>query len=171
MTFNQNTSLEAQTFHKKLNEYLIESPGRMYIFEITKFCGYSTFIFMYKDETMLDLYNRISHHFSCNDIKGLYIDNHLNTNGTNAVNTNNGGNANNGTSANGGNVCTENNCCTCCADKSKYIQVPISSLKSVRDFVFSNTAIQPRNLEPIYSLPLPVVYRIYLDDGHCHGRT
>ena len=166
MTFNQDTSLEAQTFHKKLNEYLIESPGRMYIFEITKFCGYSTFIFMYKDETMLDLYNRISHHFSCNDIKGLYIDNHLNTNKGNA----NEGNTN-GTNANETNVCTENNCCTCCADKSKYIQVPISSLKSVRDFVFSNTAIQPRNLEPIYALPLPVVYRIYLDDGHCHGRT
>ena len=161
MSFNQDISLEAQTFHKKLNEYLIESPGRMYIFEITKFCGYSTFIFMYKDETMLDLYNRISHHFSCNDIKGLYIDNHLNTNGANT----------NGTNANETNVCTENNCCTCCADKSKYIQVPISSLKSVRDFVFSNTAIQPRNLEPIYALPLPVVYRIYLDDGHCHGRT
>ena len=167
MSFNQDISLESQTFHKKLNEYIIESPGRMYIFEITKFCGYSTIIFMYKDETMLDLYNRISHHFSCNDIKGLYIDNHLNKNGTNA----NKANANNGTSANGGNVCTENNCCTCCADKSKYIQVPISSLKSVRDFVFSNTAIQPRNLEPIYALPLPVVYRIYLDDGHCHGRT
>ena len=164
MTFNQDTSLEAQTFHKKLNEYLIESPGRMYIFEITKFCGYSTFIFMYKDETMLDLYNRISHHFGCNDIKGLYIDNHLNTNGANT-------NANTNTNANRGNVCTENNCCTCCADKSKYIQVPISSLKSVRDFVFSNTAKEPRNLEPIYSLPLPVVYRIYLDDGHCHGRT
>jgi hypothetical protein len=120
---------------------------------------------MYKDETMLDLYNRISHHFGCNDIKGLYINNHLNTNTNTNANTN--ANAN----TNRGNVCTENNCCTCCADKSKYIQVPISSLKSVRDFVFSNTAKEPRNLEPIYSLPLPVVYRIYLDDGHCHGRT
>lgn len=160
MSFNQDVSLESQTFHKKLNEYILESPGRMYIFEITKFCGYSTFIFMYKDETMLDLYNRISHHFGCNDIKGLYIDNHLNNkNGTN------------GTTTNKGNVCTENNRCSCCADKSKYIQVPISSLKSVRDFVFSNTAKEPRNLEPIYSIPLPVVYRIYLDDGHCHGRT
>ena len=162
MTFNQDTSLEAQTFHKKLNEYLIESPGRMYIFEITKFCGYSTIIFMYKDETMLDLYNRISHHFGCNDIKGLYIDNHLNNkNGTNV----------NGTNTNKGNVCTENNRCSCCADKSKFIPVPISSLKSVRDFIFSNTAKEPRNLEPIYPIPFPVVYRIYLDDGHCHGRT
>ena len=73
-------SLDNNDFHKKLNEYIIESPGRMYTFEITKFCGYSTFIFMYKDETMLDLYNRISHHFGCNDIKGLYIANHLNKN-------------------------------------------------------------------------------------------
>ncbi len=75
---NQNNNLNNNDFHKKLNEYIIESPGRMYTFEISKFCGYSTFIFMYKDETMLDLYNRISHHFGCNDIKGLYITNHLN---------------------------------------------------------------------------------------------
>lgn len=169
MSFNQDISLESQMFHKKLNEYIIESPGRMYIFEITKFCGYSTIIFMYKDETMLDLYNRISHHFGCNDIKGLYINNRLNTNGANANREN--GITTNGITINKGNVCTENNCCSCCADKSKYIPVPISSLKSVREFVFSNTAIQPRNLEPIYPIPLPVVYRIYLDDGHCHGRT
>ena len=64
-------------FNKKFNEFITELPGRMYIFEITKFCGYSTFIYMYKDETITDLYTRVSHHFSCNDIKGLYIDNHL----------------------------------------------------------------------------------------------
>ena len=69
--------LEQSLFHGKLNEYIIEAPGRMYIFEISKLCGYSTFVFMYKDETMLDLYNRVSHHFGCKDIKGLYIDNNI----------------------------------------------------------------------------------------------
>ena len=145
-------------FHKKLNEYIIESPGRMYIFEISKFCGYSTFIFMYKDETMLDLYNRISHHFGCNDIKGLYINNHLNKD-KKGQDTNN--NSNN-------NVCK----CSCCTDKlEKYVQVPISSLKRVREFIFENTAKEPRNLEPVYQMPFPVVYKIYLDDGHCHGHS
>jgi hypothetical protein len=148
-------SLDNNDFHKKLNEYIIESPGRMYTFEITKFCGYSTFIFMYKDETMLDLYNRISHHFGCNDIKGLYITNHLNKNKNNNPVDNNNAKK-----------------CSCCSEKSeKYIQVPISSLKKVREFVFENTAKEPRNLEPVYPIPLPVVYKIYLDDGHCHGHS
>ena len=81
-------SVEPSDFHKKLNEYIIESPGRMYIFEVTKLCGYSTFVFMYKDETLLDLYNRISHHFGCQDIKGLYIDSHLHKKSTTRISNN-----------------------------------------------------------------------------------
>lgn len=145
-------SVEPSDFHKKLNEYIIESPGRMYIFEVTKLCGYSTFVFMYKDETLLDLYNRISHHFGCQDIKGLYIDSHLHKKSR----TNNNSNDKN------------NNNSSCCINKDKLISVPFSSLTSVKDFIFNNTAKEPRNLAPIYPLPLPVVYRIYLDDGHCH---
>ena len=147
-------SVEPSDFHKKLNEYIIESPGRMYIFEVTKLCGYSTFVFMYKDETLLDLYNRISHHFGCRDIKGLYIDNHLHkksrTSNNTRINDNN------------------NNKACCCIDKDNLISVPFSSLTSVKDFIFNNTAKEPRNLAPVYPLPVPVVYRIYLDDGHCH---
>jgi len=143
-------------FHKKLNEYIIEAPGRMYILEITKLCGYSTFIFMYKDETLLELYNRVSHHFGCKDIKGLYIDNHLqqqNINVNNNVNDNINVNDN------------DNNCCI---KTSNMLHVPISSQVTISQFVFDNTAKMPRNLEPVYGIPFPVVYRIYLDDGHCH---
>ena len=139
-------------FYKRFNEYNTELPGRMYIFEVTKLCGYSTFVFMYKDETLLDLYNRISHHFGCQDIKGLYIDSHLHKKSR----TNNNSNDKN------------NNNSSCCINKDKLISVPFSSLTSVKDFIFNNTAKEPRNLAPIYPLPLPVVYRIYLDDGHCH---
>jgi len=161
MSVDYNTSVESKAYYTKLNQYIIESPGRLYTFEISKFCGYSTIIFMYKDETMLDLWNRVSHHFGCHDIKGLYIDSYLNKNSSN-----NSSNSN----PNAGNVCNDKNKCCCCADKSgKYIPVPMSSLKKVREFVFENTAKDPRNMEPIYPLPLPVVYRIYLDDGHCHG--
>jgi len=151
---SDNIIISPSVFHRKLNEYIIEAPGRMYIFEITKLCGYSTFVFMYKDETMLDLYNRVSHHFGCKDIKGLYIDNHLfkttNTN-DNDSNSNNNNNNNN-----------------CCKKTDNLIPVPVSSLTTVKEFVFNNTAKEPRNLEPVYKIPLPVVYRVYLDDGHCH---
>ena len=151
-------SVEPSDFHKKLNEYIIESPGRMYIFEVTKLCGYSTFVFMYKDETLLDLYNRISHHFGCQDIKGLYIDSHLHKKSRTSNNTR----------TNNDNSNDNNNNSSCCINKDKLISVPFSSLTSVKDFIFNNTAKEPRNLAPIYPLPVPVVYRIYLDDGHCH---
>ena len=159
---SDNIIVSPSVFHGKLNEYIIEAPGRMYIFEITKLCGYSTFVFMYKDETMLDLYNRVSHHFGGKDIKGLYIDNHLfkslndNKNKNMNINDNNTNNSNNNSNNN------------CCKKPDNLIPVPVSSLTTVKEFVFNNTAKEPRNLEPVYKIPFPVVYRVYLDDGHCH---
>ena len=143
---SDNIIVSPSVFHGKLNEYIIESPGRMYIFEITKLCGYSTFVFMYKDETILDLYNRISHHFGCKDIQGLYIDSHSNKKEDS----------------------NKKEECGCCKKTETLIPVPVSSLVTIREFVFNNTAKEPRNMKPIYSIPFPVVYRIYLDDGHCH---
>jgi hypothetical protein len=153
---SDNIIVSPSVFHGKLNEYIIEAPGRMYIFEITKLCGYSTFVFMYKDETMLDLYNRVSHHFGCKDIKGLYIDNHLFKTLNDNKNDNNTNNSNNNSNNN------------CCKKPDNLIPVPVSSLTTVKEFVFNNTAKEPRNLEPVYKIPFPVVYRVYLDDGHCH---
>ena len=164
MTTN-NSNDESNVYNKKINDFLCEFPGRMYVFEITKFCGYSTLIFMYKDETMLDLWNRVSHHFSCHDIKCLYIDSCLDKKTKNDANAANDNNSNNNNT-----VCNDDNKCSCCKDKTgKYIPVPMSSLKTVRQFVCENIASGNRNLEPIYPIPSPVVYRIYLDDGHCHG--
>jgi hypothetical protein len=118
---------------------------------------------MYKDETLLDLWSRVSHHFSCNDIKGLYIDSCLNKNQTNNNETNDN-------TINNNTVCDDNNKCCCCANNTdKYIPVPMSSLKKVREFVYENISPESRNMKPVYPIPLPVVYRIYLDDGHCHG--
>ena len=156
-------SLEQSLFHGKLNEYIIEAPGRMYIFEITKLCGYSTFVFMYKDETMLELYNRVSHHFGCKDIKGLYIDNHIFKNENINENINDNDDDDDDSSNN-----NNNNNNNCCKKINNLVPVPLSSLTTVKEFVFNNTAKDPRNLEPVYKIPFPVVYRIYLDDGHCH---
>ncbi len=150
--------MDINDYYKRVYEYNTEVPARMYIFEITKFCGYSTLVYMYKDETMADLYNRISYHFGCKNIKGLYIDSYLYKNNLFISDINkNQNNANN----------NNHNCC--CSDKTNnLILIPISSLTRISEFIFENTAKEPRNLEPIYPLPLPVVYRIYLDDGHCH---
>ena len=165
---SDNIIVSPSVFHGKLNEYIIEAPGRMYIFEITKLCGYSTFVFMYKDETMLDLYNRVSHHFGCKDIKGLYIDNHLfkSLNDNKNDNKNMNINTNNNNTNNSNNNSNSNN--NCCKKPDNLIPVPVSSLTTVKEFVFNNTAKEPRNLEPVYKIPFPVVYRVYLDDGHCH---
>ncbi len=165
---SDNIIVSPSVFHGKLNEYIIEAPGRMYIFEITKLCGYSTFVFMYKDETMLDLYNRVSHHFGCKDIKGLYIDNHLfkSLNDNKNDNKNMNINTNNNNTNNSNNNSNSNN--NCCKKPDNLISVPVSSLTTVKEFVFNNTAKEPRNLEPVYKIPFPVVYRVYLDDGHCH---
>ena len=147
---SDNIIVSPSVFHGKLNEYIIEAPGRMYIFEITKLCGYSTFIFMYKDETILDLFNRVSHHFGCRDIKGLYIDSCLNIN-----------NHKNSQSQRHNHDCHH-------TKLEQLIPIPFSGMTTIREFVFNNTAREPRNMEPVYSMPFPVVYRIYFDDGHCH---
>jgi hypothetical protein len=161
---SDNIIVSPSIFHGKLNEYIIEAPGRMYIFEVTKLCGYSTFIFMYKDETMVDLYNRVSHHFGCKDIKWLYIDSYLHKNS----NDSNENDSNDSNDDNKNNQTHNHNHKFNHKKIEQLIPVPISSLTTVREFVFNNTAKDPRNMDPIYALPFPVVYRVYLDDGHCH---
>jgi hypothetical protein len=108
---------------------------------------------------MSDLYNRISYHFGCKNIKGLYIDSYLYKKNLIISDIN----------KNQNNVNNNNNHTCGCSDKTdNLVLIPISSLTRISEFIFENTAKEPRNLEPIYPLPLPVVYRIYLDDGHCH---
>jgi hypothetical protein len=49
------------------------------------------------------------------------------------------------------------------------IMVPISSLITFRQFLMSQI-IDSNNpkMVPIYPMPAHIVYRIYVDDGHCH---
>ena len=48
------------------------------------------------------------------------------------------------------------------------VLVPFNSSTLIKDFIFEYTQSNNRILKPIYDVPLPVVYRIYLDDGHVH---
>ena len=68
----------AEDYTGKMLEYTSSIPNNKYIFEITKLCGYSEFIFINKDESVLDLYKAISHQFECRDIKSLFLANGVN---------------------------------------------------------------------------------------------
>lgn len=59
-------------YHRKIEEYIHFAEKSMYIFQILYTDRRSSFIFMYKQETIFDLYNKISFHFGCNDIKNIF---------------------------------------------------------------------------------------------------
>ena len=56
-------------------------------------------------------------------------------------------------------------------DGVKRFKLPLTETLSIRNFITrcQNDETQSKYLTPIYPLPSPVVYRIYIDDGHCHG--
>ena len=59
-------------YQDKFGEYVNHIHNFMYIFEVTKCCSYSTFVMLYKDETLFDLYKKIILHFGGIQIKELY---------------------------------------------------------------------------------------------------
>jgi hypothetical protein len=134
MDFVDN-GIEEQTekYNELIAEHLKRIPGQMFSFEITKCCGYSTLVFLYKEDKLMDLFCEVAKHFGCANLLGLYI---LKPNG-------------------------------------ERIKLPFNSNTTLKEFINDNTQNNNRNLVPIYDLPLPVVYRIYFDDGHhclsCHS--
>ena len=60
-------------YQEKLNEYTRNMFNIMFIFEVTKCCGYSTFITIYKNQSLIDLYSIIMNHFGIIEVKELYF--------------------------------------------------------------------------------------------------
>ena len=115
-------------YNDKLDEYMSNMNNHMFIFEITKCCGYSTFVAVYKNETLIDLYSRIMSHFDKMEIKKLYFYS---------------------------------------PNSDEHIKVPLSKM-ILSQFVKNNITCNPVKLSPIYPVPNPIVYRLYLDDGCSH---
>ena len=113
-------------YQDKLDEHLHNMTNLMFTFEVTKCCGYSTFIAIYKEETLLDLYSKVIQHFSLVDLKELFF----------------------------------------YAPSGERFRIPLSK-QTIYQFVQTLVTGNSANLVPIYSLPRPVVYRLYFDDGHC----
>lgn len=131
---NDNSKNEAnkimEEFKNKMDQFTNSIPNNKYIFEVSKLCGYSEFVIINKDNSMLDLYKTISQQFACKDIKSLFLASEIN----------------------------------------RY-SLPLTDIVSVRQFI---TDVQKddnlrRFIKPMYQLPAPVVYRVYLDDGHVHS--
>jgi hypothetical protein len=121
-----NIEEQTEKYNELLARHLKEIPGKMFVFEITKCCNYSTFVYLYKEDKLLDLYVQVAKHFDCNNVQSLYI---LNPFG-------------------------------------ERIPIPFNSHTTLKEFIFINTQRDSRNFVPVYDLPLPVVYRIYFNDGH-----
>jgi hypothetical protein len=114
----ENNSVISE-FDKKINHFITSIPSSRYIFEVSKFCGYSEFLIIYKNEPLSNLYKNVSLQFECPDVKGLYLTN------------------------------------------NKDNKIPITSMFTIREFIIKE------KIKPYYPLPSQVVYKIYLDDGHC----
>jgi len=125
----ENNNLQGMKYYKMLDEYISEMQGKCYLFEVTKECGYKTLVIMYKNELLIDLYQRISHHLGCTNIRQLYFIN---------------------------------------ADNKQKTQIPLNGFIKIKDFISENINCNPKKMKSIYELPLPVVYKIFLDDGHIH---
>ena len=123
-------TLEEQTnkYNQLISDFLKEIPGKMFTFEVTKCCNYSTLVFLFKEDKLSDLFLQAAKHFGCQTLVSLYI---LDSEG-------------------------------------QKVLIPFNSRTLVKDFIFDHTQANNRILKPIYDVPLPVVYRIYIDDGHSH---
>jgi hypothetical protein len=116
----------SHNYQHKINQYMNDIHNLMFTFEVTKCCGYSTFVTVYKNQSLTDLYSNIISHFGNIEIQELYF----------------------------------------VSPEQQRFNVPISK-QSVSDFVSSNIICNPIKLVPIYGLPSPVIYRLYLNDGRC----
>jgi hypothetical protein len=114
-------------YNKKLHEYMGSLSNKSFIFEVTKCCDYSCFVYLYKNETLLELYQRVSHEFTGCNIKRLYFISSVN---------------------------------------QQIIDIPMTDLISMKDFIYDNTSMKEKHLVPQYPLPCPVVYKIFLHDGY-----
>jgi hypothetical protein len=55
-------------------------------------------------------------------------------------------------------------------DINRY-SLPLTDIVSIRQFIMDaqKDGNLRRFINPVYQLPAPVVYRVYLDDGHVHS--
>jgi hypothetical protein len=123
----------------KLNKYYNYAENNMIILEVEKLCGYSEFVFIYKNSTLVDACNSIFRHFECShkENKRIFVKNTINIHSTSSSSS----------------VPME-------VEETRVLLYDSDEL--FRDFVKNHSEY----FRPMYELPCKVVYKIYLDDGH-----
>lgn len=116
-----------EKYYKLLKEYDRWSKDRLYVFEMTKCCGYSELLYIYKNDSCLGLYKMVSLQMATNDINRLYL---TRNDGTEVI-------------------------------------VPLSNMNLS---AFISEEIMHHGLRSLYGPDVPVVYKLYYDDGHHHEK-
>jgi hypothetical protein len=61
------------SYEGQIENMLKQLQSQNYTFEVTKCCGYSTFVLVKRNGTLMDLYKNISQHFECPNIRRLFV--------------------------------------------------------------------------------------------------
>jgi len=61
------------SYEQKLDAYMRTVPTYMYVFEVTKSCGYGAFIMVYKDAPIADIHRFVSYEMSISPSRRLYF--------------------------------------------------------------------------------------------------
>jgi hypothetical protein len=141
-----------EEYSVKLNKYYKYVENNMYILEVEKLCGYSEFVLVYKNSSITDVCNSIFQHFECShkENKRVFVT---------KIHP----------------ACTTHTSCDN-SENSEVTTTPMNiedcivlseSHELFRNFVNNNSEY----FRPIYDLPCKVVYKIYLDDGHCNNNA
>ena len=68
---------EIEDYNNKLNGYMQSIINNQYIFELTKCCGYSDFLPVFKSFNLYELYKFVKHKLERNDDINLFVVNNL----------------------------------------------------------------------------------------------
>jgi len=138
-----------EEYNAKLNKYYNYAANNMIILEVEKLCGYSEFVFIYKNSTLADVCNSIFRHFECShkENKRIFVTK------THLPST---------CSANSSSQYSINTITTTTPMDVEETRVLYDSDELFRDFVNNNSEY----FRPLYEIPCKVVYKIYLDDDH-----
>lgn len=61
------------SYEQKLDAYMRTVPTYMYVFEVTKSCGYGAFIMVYKDAPLADIHRFVSYEMGISPSRRLYF--------------------------------------------------------------------------------------------------
>ena len=133
-----------EEYNTKLNKYYKYIENNMFILDVEKLCGYSEFVLVYKNCTITDVRNSIFRHFECSHMenKKLFV-----TKTNNSI--------------------TQSS--LDCSDNATRMDISDDYMVlSESDELFRNLVNNcSEYFRPLYDMPCKVVYKIYLDDGHC----